>query len=94
MPRKMSGIAIRTMEPSMVAINMPSVEMKRAVHLYRSSGAKRVGEIGRVVATAPENREDITPTISFLYVNVKYSDPGGTGLPRNNEPNSSCSNHI
>ena len=33
MPRKMSGNAIRVMEPSIVAINMPSVEMKSAVHL-------------------------------------------------------------
>jgi len=33
MPRKMSGRAINTMEPSMVAINMPRVEMKRATHL-------------------------------------------------------------
>lgn len=32
-PRKMSGKAINVMEPSMVAINMPSVEMNRATHL-------------------------------------------------------------
>jgi hypothetical protein len=32
-PRKMSGRAMSVMEPSIVAINMPSVEMKSAVHL-------------------------------------------------------------
>ena len=33
MPRKMSGRAMSVMEPSMVAINMPNVEMKSATHL-------------------------------------------------------------
>ena len=33
MPRKMSGRAISTIEPSMVAISMPRVEMNRAIHL-------------------------------------------------------------
>ena len=33
MPRKMSGNAISVMEPSIVAINMPSVDMKSAIHL-------------------------------------------------------------
>ena len=33
MPRKMSGRAISTIEPSMVAISMPSVEMNSAIHL-------------------------------------------------------------
>jgi hypothetical protein len=32
-PRKMSGIAISTIEASIVAINIPNVEMKSAVHL-------------------------------------------------------------
>ena len=36
MPRKMSGSAMRTMEASIVAINMPSVVMNSAVHLWRS----------------------------------------------------------
>ena len=33
MPRKMSGSAMSTMEPSMVAMSMPSVEMNSAIHL-------------------------------------------------------------
>ncbi len=33
MPRKMSGSEMSTMDPSMVAISMPSVEMNSAVHL-------------------------------------------------------------
>ena len=33
MPRKMSGMAMSTMEPSMVAMSIPRVETKRAVHL-------------------------------------------------------------
>ena len=33
MPRKMSGRAIRVIEPSIVAMSMPRVEMKRATHL-------------------------------------------------------------
>ena len=32
-PRKMSGRAMRTMEPSIVAISIPSVVMNSAVHL-------------------------------------------------------------
>ncbi len=32
-PRKMSGSEISTMEPSIVAISIPSVEMNSAVHL-------------------------------------------------------------
>ena len=36
MPRKMSGSAISTIEPSMVAISMPSVVMNSAIHCWRS----------------------------------------------------------
>ena len=33
MPRKMSGRAISVIDPSIVAMSIPSVEMNRAVHL-------------------------------------------------------------
>ena len=33
MPRKMSGSAINVMDPSIVAISMPSVETNSATHL-------------------------------------------------------------
>ena len=33
MPRKMSGSEMRTMEPSIVAMSMPNVEMNSATHL-------------------------------------------------------------
>ena len=33
MPRKMSGSEMSTIDPSIVAISMPSVEMNRATHL-------------------------------------------------------------
>ncbi len=33
MPRKMSGREIRTIDPSIVAMSMPRVEMNRATHL-------------------------------------------------------------
>ncbi len=33
MPRKMSGSAMSTIDPSMVAISIPRVEMKSAIHL-------------------------------------------------------------
>ena len=33
MPRKMSGSEISTMDPSIVAMSMPSVETNSAVHL-------------------------------------------------------------
>ena len=33
MPRKMSGREINVMEPSIVAISMPRVEMNSATHL-------------------------------------------------------------
>ena len=33
MPRKMLGSEMSTIEPSMVAISMPRVEMNRAIHL-------------------------------------------------------------
>ena len=33
MPRKMSGSAMRVIEPSMVAMSMPSVETNSAIHL-------------------------------------------------------------
>src|SRR5690349_6842142 len=36
MPRKMAGIAMITMEASIVAIVMLSVVLDRAIHLYRS----------------------------------------------------------
>ncbi len=32
-PRKMLGSEMRTIEPSIVAMSIPSVEMKRAIHL-------------------------------------------------------------
>ena len=38
-PRKMAGSAMRTMDASIVAINMPSVVMKSAIHLCRSLAA-------------------------------------------------------
>ena len=33
MPRKMSGSEMRTMDPSIVAMSMPRVEMNSATHL-------------------------------------------------------------
>src|SRR5215469_15507913 len=36
MPRKMAGIAMMTMEPSIVAIIIVSVVFDSAIHLYRS----------------------------------------------------------
>jgi hypothetical protein len=33
MPRKIEGIAIRTIEPSSVASSTPSVTFERAIHL-------------------------------------------------------------
>ena len=36
MPRKMSGMAMSTMEPSIVAMSTPSVVFDSATHLYRS----------------------------------------------------------
>src|ERR1700735_4836054 len=37
MPRKMSGIAMITIDESMVASRTPAVVLVRATHLYRSS---------------------------------------------------------
>ncbi len=38
MPRKMAGIAMITIDASMVAIVMLSVVLDSAIHLYRPSG--------------------------------------------------------
>ena len=35
-PRKIAGSEIKMMEELMVAMNMPSVVLVRAIHLYRS----------------------------------------------------------
>ena len=58
-PRKMAGIAMITMEPSMVAIVMLSVVLDRAIHLYLSGCPSVAGScIG--------SRRDITPTRTSL----------------------------
>ena len=43
MPRKMAGIAMITIEASMVAIVMLSVVLDRAIHLYRSGRPPKPG---------------------------------------------------
>src|SRR5215469_12044062 len=54
MPRKMAGIAMITMEPSIVAIVMLSVVLESAIHLYLSDCPSSVRSSGC--------RRDITPT--------------------------------
>ena len=55
MPRKMAGIAMITMDASMVAIVMLSVVLDSAIHLYRPPSAP-AGECPFSVAPAPRAR--------------------------------------
>src|SRR5215472_11348800 len=64
MPRKMAGIAMITMEPSIVAIIMVSVVFDSAIHLYRSDTWPELSRPGAI--TGGPNcrgcRLDVTPT--------------------------------
>src|ERR1700722_7809249 len=55
-PRKMAGIAMMTIAPSMLAIVMLSVVLDRAIHLYFSPCSPAASSCG--------SRRDITPTLN------------------------------
>src|SRR5215472_2499594 len=64
MPRKMAGIALMTIEPSIVAIIMVSVVFDSAIHLY-SSDTWAEWLAPRAMTGGPDGRGcrlDITPT--------------------------------
>src|ERR1700722_8596513 len=63
-PRKMSGSEINVIDPSILAIRMPRVEIVSAIHLYPSGTT--IGPVPRS-ATAPP----FTSTAATLNVHVK-----------------------
>src|SRR6266571_1572774 len=73
MPRKMAGIAMITIEASIVAIVIPSVVFDSAIHLYRSCPSR------------PENRRTpAEPTTNQLldgnYLTAAASLPQADGI--------------
>src|ERR1700722_7260242 len=77
-PRKMSGREISVIEPSIVAMSMPRVEIVSAVHLYPAGttswpapglAADRADCLGG--DNAPPGISPITPTAANLNVHIK-----------------------
>src|SRR5438067_8192712 len=73
MPRKMAGIAMITMEASIVAIVMLSVVLDRAIHLYRPGRPRAAVE----PFTCPKStlRRTLTQSTANHLLNGNYLPP-------------------